>query len=186
MKRTPFILAICAAALCALSIPAAAGPVDLGIGVYGGINYPVLEDGASGGAAYGAKLRVLTPLPMLAGEVYYTRMGQTDIEDIWEDDISVALEGDGFNVYGADVLFGNLRGAPGLKLFSVAGVNFVNFEGDGSDELKMGGEIGAGIEFAPPIVGLSVEVRGMLMVLAWSEGADKKLATVTAGVNYYF
>lgn len=186
MKRTSFILTICAAAICALSSSASAGPVELGIGVYGGINYPVLEDGASGGAAYGAKLRVLTPLPMLAGEVYYTRMGQTDIEDIWEDDVSLALDGDGFNVYGADVLFGNLRGMPGLRFYSIAGVNFVNFEDDGSDELKIGGEVGAGIEFAPPVIGLSVELRGVLMVLAWSEGADKKLATVTAGVNYYF
>lgn len=189
MNRTSLIFATCAVALAALAAPATAGLFDVGVGVYGGVNYPIFDEDVpdvSGGVTYGAKLRVLTPLPVLAGEVYYTRIGQTDIEDIWKDDVSLKLDGDGFNVFGADILFGGLRGIPGVKFYGMAGVNFVNFEDDGSEEMKMGGEIGAGLEFSPPILDIGVEVRATLMVLAWQEGADKKLATVTAGINYYF
>jgi len=38
----------------------------------------------------------------------------------------------------------------------------------------------------PPFIDLGIEGRASAMILGWDEGPDRKLATVTVGVNYYF
>lgn len=167
--------------------PSSAGLIDIGIGVYGGVSFPV-EDGASAGTAIGAKVRVLPPIPMIGVEAYYTRIGQGDARDAFaEGDLNVAFDGDTYDIVGVDVLVGAVRGVPGFRWYGVAGVNFVGFEEAGSDEeTKIGGELGLGLEVDPPVLPLGIEVRATVAVLNWEEGMDRKLATVTAGLNYYF
>lgn len=186
MRRMTMWLAVLLILLAAA--PAArAGILGLGIGVYGGVNAPLLDEDVSAGSVIGAKLRVAPPLPMIGFEAYYARIGQESAEDVWQQgDVELAFNGDGFNVFGADLLIGNVRNPTGLKMYGIAGVNLVDVSADGSDEMKIGGELGAGIEFEPPILGLGVEVRAMMMIMAWEAGTDWRVGTLTAGLNYYF
>ncbi len=179
---------ICASlmTLAAMSGPASGGIVDFAVGAYGGVNFPIDESGDAG-TVYGAKLRVLPPLPMIGAEAYYQRIGRQDPEDVWNGgDVSIDFDGDGFDVYGADLLIGGVRGMPGFKWYGIAGVNFVKFSKDGSGERKMGGELGVGLELVPPALGLSIEGRAMVSFLGWGEKPDPQMATVTVGLNYYF
>lgn len=180
---TGLAVLVVAAALC----PAASGGVvDVAVGVYGGANFPV-EGDAGAGTVLGVKLRVLPPIPMVGAEAYYQRVGQDDAEDVWnEGDVSIDFDGDGFDVFGADLLIGGVRGLPGFKWYGIAGVNFVEFSDDGSGEYRMGGELGVGLEIVPPAIGLSVEGRAMVAFLGLGEEPDPKMATITVGVNYYF
>ncbi|MBD3347967.1 MAG: outer membrane beta-barrel protein [Candidatus Eisenbacteria bacterium] len=166
--------------------PAQAAAVDFVVGLYGGASFP-LEGDADTGSVLGAKLRVLTPIPMLAAEAYYQRIGQEDVEDVWnEGDVAIDLEGDALEVAGADILVGSLRGTPLLRWYGIAGVNFVEFDLPGSDEYRMGGELGVGLEIVPPAIGLSVEARGMISFIGVGDEPDPKVATLTVGLNYDF
>jgi hypothetical protein len=162
--------------------------VDFGVGVYGGMNVP-LEDAGSTGTVVGGKLRVLPPLPMIGVEAWYTHFGYEDPGEIHaQGDWALAVEGDGFDLFGVDVLIGSVRGVPGFKWYGIVGVNAVQFEEFGKDkeERKIGGEFGLGLEIVPPALGLGIEARGTVMMLGWSEGTDDKISTLTIGVNYYF
>jgi hypothetical protein len=186
MRRTTMWIAVLLILL-AVSPTARAGILGLGIGVYGGVNAPLLDEDTSAGSVIGVKLRVAPPIPMIGFEAYYERIGQESAEDVWKQgDVGLAFNGDGFNVFGADVLIGSVRNPAGLKMYGIAGVNLVDVSEDGSEEMKLGGELGAGIEFEPPILGLGVEVRAMVMVMAWEAGPDWRVGTLTAGLNYYF
>ncbi|MFH1502110.1 MAG: hypothetical protein ABIG03_03590 [Candidatus Eisenbacteria bacterium] len=186
MRRLSPAIAAAALTVALVSAPASAGIVDVAVGVYGGANFP-MEGGAGAGTVLGAKLRVLPPIPMIGAEVYYQRVGQNDAEDVWNDgDVRVNFSGEGFDVFGADLLIGGVRGLPGFKWYGIAGINFVEFSESGSGEYRMGGELGVGLEIVPPALGLSVEGRALIAYLGVGDEPDPKMATVTVGVNYYF
>ena len=172
--------------LCMIAAPAAhAGLISLGVGVYGGMSMPVELD-ANVGSIVGARVKVLTPIPSLGVEAYYASVRNESVEDLWEEqDLGIVFDGNSYNSYGVNVLFGGLT-APGFRAFGVAGVNFVNFEEGSEEVLKYGGELGVGVEIVPPMIGLGIEGRASVMILGWDEGPDRKLATLSVGVNYYF
>ena len=64
------------------AVPASAGVIDLAVGVHGGIQTPIDEDGPTG-TVLGVKLRILTPVPMVGFEGYYNRIGQEKAEEMW-------------------------------------------------------------------------------------------------------
>jgi len=184
--RTSITALLAAVVLSAGFASAAAGVVDVAGWAYGGASFP-MEGESGAGTVFGAKLRILPPIPMVGVEAYYQWMGQDDPDDVWnEGDVSVDLSGDGFDVFGADLLVGGVRGMPGFKWYGIAGVNFVEFSGDGSGERRMGGELGVGLELVPPALGLSIEGRAMVAFIGLGDEPDPKVATVTVGLNYYF
>jgi hypothetical protein len=167
--------------------PAAAGPLGLSIGAYGGANLALI-DNPDAGALLGAKLRLTPPGGVLAVEAYYSRVSREDAEDVWDQgDVDVALNGDGFDLYGADVLLGSPGGPGPLRWFLLAGINVKELSDlGGAEDLRPGAEAGAGLEFAVPATGLSLEVRGALVWLDWSEPDDLEFLSVTAGINCTF
>jgi hypothetical protein len=188
MRRSIRVLAAALAMLVLMTAPALAGIVDFAIGAYGGMNLP-LEDDASAGTVIGAKLRVLPPIPFVGFEAWYAHFGYEDPGDVTaQGDLSLALDGDGFNLWGVDALVGGVRGTPGFKWYGIVGVNAAEFEEFGKDETerKLGGEVGFGLEITPPVVGLGFEGRGTVMFPDISGDFEEKLLTVTVGVNYYF
>ena len=183
--RLAATVCVVASVLFAWSTVAAGGLVDVAVGGYGGINVPFDPDG-SPGSVIGAKLRILPAIPLVGAEVYWSRIGVGDRENAWGDGgVSIDFDGDGFSVFGADVLVDGVGGLPGFRWYGIAGVNFVDFAGDGGG-FEMGGGLGVGVEFVPPVVGFSVEVRGTLMMLGWAQETSPKLGAVTVGMNYRF
>jgi hypothetical protein len=139
-------------------------------------------------ALVGAKVRLTPAGGLLALEVFYARVSRADAGEVWnEGDLGVVLDGDGFDLYGADVLLGNPGGPGPMHFFLAGGVNvkeLSELEADG--ELRMGAQAGAGLEFGAPMTGLSAEVRGAVVWLDWSEPGDLEFISVTAGLNYSF
>lgn len=186
MRTTIVALTVCAALLAAS--PAFAGVVGLAVGAYGGMSLP-LEEGATAGTVVGAKLRVLPPVPMVGVEAWYGHFGYEDPGDVHSTgDYSLAVDGDGFNLFGLDVLIGSVRGVPGFKWYGIVGVTSAEFEEFGTDESerKLGGEVGVGLEITPPAIGLGIEGRGTVMFMDLSGDSDDKMMTLTVGLNYYF
>lgn len=185
--RTCFA-AVQVALLAALAAaPAAAGPLGLSVGAYGGVNLAPVDDPETD-ALVGAKVRLTPPGGFLAFEVSCTRVSRADAEDAWDEgDVDVVLHGDGFDLYGADLLLGNPGGQGPMRFFLVGGVNAKELsELDAEGELRMGAQAGAGLEFGAPMTGLSVELRGAVVWLDWTEPGDLEFVSVTAGLNYSF
>jgi hypothetical protein len=188
MRHWTITVATALVALALLTAPAAADLVSFAIGAYGGMNLP-LEDDSSSGTVIGAKLRVLPPIPLVGFEAWYAQFGYEDPGEVLaQGDLSLALEGDNFKLWGVDALIGSVRGVPGFKWYGIVGVNAAEFEEFGKDEKerKLGGEVGLGVEITPPALSLGIEGRSTLMFPDISGDFDEKLLTVTVGVNYYF
>jgi hypothetical protein len=187
MRRLMAVLLAAVAVLITAAQPASAGLIGFAVGAYGGMNTP-LDEGGSTGSVVGAKLRVMPPIPLVGIEGWYARFGHDAPGDIIAaGDYSLAIEGDGFNLWGIDALIGAV-GGPGLKLYGVVGINAAEFEefGKGEKTRKLGGEVGAALELVPPALGFGFEVRSTLMFPDISGDFDEKLLTATVGVNYYF
>ncbi len=162
-----------------------AGLLNIGVGVYGGMSMPIETD-TEMGSIVGARVKMLPAIPLVGFEAYYVSVNQKSPRDLWdEQDLDIVFDGDTYSVFGANLLIGGVSG-PGLRTFGIAGVNFVEFEDHGAKEFKYGGELGVGVEIVPPFIGLGIEGRASVMLLGWDEGPDRKLTTVTVGVNYYF
>jgi hypothetical protein len=186
MRSSIVALTVFAALL--VASPAFAGVVGLAVGAYGGMSLP-LEDDATVGTVVGAKLRVLPPIPMIGVEAWYGYFGYEDPEEVHATgDYLLAVDGDGFGLFGLDVLIGGVRGVPGFKWYGIVGVTSAEFEEFGADEKerKLGGEVGVGLEITPPAIGLGIEGRGTIMFMDLSGDSDDKMMTLTVGINYYF
>ncbi|MBN2566224.1 MAG: hypothetical protein JXB46_10990 [Candidatus Eisenbacteria bacterium] len=198
MRRRNAMIVLVATLFILHASVATAALVDLAAGAYGGVNMP-LETGASAGTVIGAKVRVLPPIPLVGFEVWYSHFGYEDPSDVADSGkLSLALDGEGFDLYGVDVLIGSVRGNPGFSWYGSVGISAPEFDkivkevGDSTkktreSERKVGGQVGFGIEIVPPkIADLGVEARATLMLLDLSGEVDDKMAIVTVGLNYYF
>ncbi|MFH1865885.1 MAG: hypothetical protein ABIK85_08380 [Candidatus Eisenbacteria bacterium] len=188
MKRSIQATVAAFVLLVLFAAPAMAGLVDFAVGAYGGMNLP-LQDDASPGTVLGGKVRVLPPIPMVGFEVWYAHFTYEDPGEVLaQGDLSLALDGEGFDLWGVDALIGGVGGGPGFKWYGIVGVNAAEFEefGKGETTRKLGGELGLGLEVSPPLIGLGFEARGMLLFPDLSGDFDETLFVATIGVNYYF
>lgn len=184
------ILCVMAGALLTLAAvpgPAAAGIVDFAVGAHGGIHVPI-DKGGSVGTVLGVKLRMLPPIPLVAVEASYGRVGQEDAEKMWGGgDVTLDLDGDAFDVFGVDLLIGGVGGGAGFKWYGIVGANFVEFsDGDSSEGYRTGGQAGVALAIVPPKLDLSVEARATVALFGWGADPDPALAMVTVGVYYFF
>lgn len=162
------------------SLTVQAGESRLGIGAFGGLNIPVVQDDQASGMTFGVSARVRL-LPFLAAEpnVTFTKWGQPDPID------GVTMpDGSDFNSYGIDAILGRSATPGGIAPFIVAGVANYKVKNDqtGYDESGMGYSGGLGI-----LVGLGstleLDVRGKIHVAPQEQGS-KKAVTATAGLVY--
>ena len=188
MRHSIQVLAAALVLLAFIATPALAGLVDFAVGAYGGMNLPLGND-ASAGTVIGAKVRVLPPIPLVGFEAWYAHFGYEDPgEVVAQGELSLALDGEGFDMWGIDALIGSVRGVTGFKWYGIVGVNSAEFEEFGKDESKrkLGGELGLGLEITPPVLSLGIEGRSTVIFPDLSGDFSEKLLTVTVGLNYYF
>ncbi len=188
MRHSIQVLTTALVLLAFVATPALAGPVEFAVGAYGGMNLS-LEHDASAGTVIGAKVRVVPPIPMVGFEAWYAHFGyENPGEMVAQDELSLALDGEGFNMWGIDALIGTVRGVAGFKWYGIVGVNSAEFDEFGKNETKrkLGGELGFGLEITPPALSLGIEGRGTVIFPDLSGDFTEKLLTVTVGLNYHF
>ncbi|MEE8576638.1 MAG: outer membrane beta-barrel protein [candidate division Zixibacteria bacterium] len=161
----------------------AAQAPKIGLGVFGGLDVPIVQDDQDQGTVFGirGKLKVL-PIVTLEPRISFTKYGDPEFDEFTSD-----LDGSKVNSYGVDAVFGAPFGAAGFNLFGVLGAGFYNVKRDQTlqDETNLGWSAGLGfaIGVAPMV---SIDVRGKLNVIPYDDGGSKKSGSVTAGLNYYF
>lgn len=167
-------------ALVALVLTAGvATAADIGIGAFGGISIPVLNDLSKQGSQFGVRVPV-NLLPLLTIEPFYSASSLGDAEETFGPN-SYTRDGGKVTGFGANALI--TFGSPAFRLFPIVGIGSYKIEREGSDDLTdMGYNFGLGLGFSP-IPKLSVNVRGELNMVVTDE-TSQKAANVTAGVSY--
>jgi hypothetical protein len=166
-----------------------AGGITLGVGIAGGLNYPIAQQDQSKGSIIGFRGRVKV-LPGIALEpnIYFTKYGEPKNEAYGGE-----IEGSKITSYGIDATIGSIVGGVGIKPYGTFGAGYyhesptktkqgyVYKEGKNS----FGWSAGFGIEVGI-IPSLGLDLRGKLVVIPTEGGASDKSAVVTGGINYYF
>lgn len=172
MKR---LLALTLALLAASAGTAGAG--GIGVGAYGGMSFPLVQEDVSQGSLMGLRFPV-TLVPLVTVEPYWASSSLGD-KDQTIGGLTYTRAGFDESAFGVNAML--TTGGP---------VQFYPFVGLGSTKLKRAGydaslttyNAGFGLGFAP-VPKLSVHVRGEFQ-MAVDGGASRKFGNVTLGASY--
>jgi hypothetical protein len=159
---------------------AQAAPIGIGVGAYGGVSFPILQDDVSQGPVYGVRVP-LKVIPMITVEPYYltSHLGHGE-QTIG----GVKYTRDGFEHtgYGVNALLGTALGL-GFGLHPYAGIGSHKLVRDGTPEIKETAYnfgLGMGINAMPKI---SLQLRGELNMVVTGD-TSRKFANATVGLTY--
>ena len=183
MKRASLIL-LC---LLVFAAPQAfCGGLSFGVGVFGGMDFPILQTDNASGPIYGAQgvLKLSGPIS-LEPFIYFGSYDAAEFEEFTND-----LEGADITAFGLDATFFRPMGK-GVGPYLLAGVGYYDIGDDGiatayesqGSRLGWAGGAGLGIGVTPF---LQLDIRGKAHFVTQDGGGSRKSASVTGGLTYYF
>lgn len=175
MKKTIVLAAL------ALTLGAgAAHAVDIGIGGFGGVSVPVLNDLSEQGTTFGVRVPVRL-IPLVTVEPFFASSALGEVEESFGTATTYTRDGGETSGFGVNALltFGTGR----LMLYPMAGIGQFTFEREGAEDIEeMGYNLGLGLAISP-MDKLALHVRGELNMIVTDETAVKA-ANVTVGLSY--
>lgn len=167
------------ALLLLVTITGAAAAADIGVGAYGGVNIPVLNDLSEQGSEFGARVPVKLS-SMFTVEPWYGSSSLGDVDETFGSN-SYTRDGGDLTSFGANVLF--TFGQPSFQFFPFAGIGSYKIERESAEEISdMGWSFGLGVGFAP-MPKLNLNLRGELDMVVTDE-TSQKFGKITAGAAY--
>lgn len=177
MKRT-FVLVLLALGMSA-GAAQAAGP-QIGVGPYGGYNFPIIQDDTGPGVLYGLRVPI-NFIPLITVEPYYATSNLGDVDQTLGG-LPYKRTGFDMKVFGATAMLGSVGGG-GLKFYPYAGIGSYKMERIGTADIKETGyNFGLGIGI-PAGAKISVQARGGLDMIVTGD-TSRKFGNVTVGLNY--
>lgn len=182
------LLVLCAVLLIAGSA-LAQSPAKFGVGAFGGVSIPVLQEDQGNGTEFGLKGRWgLGSLIVLEPYFSATKWGDPDPVDVGGGGtFDLGIAGSKVTSFGVDAVLGNGVGKMGIAPYFTAGIGSFKVKNDdtGFDHSSFGmtAGLGLGIGLTPQ---LGLDVRGKFVVMPQDPDGSKKAVGVVAGVNYTF
>ena len=171
------------ALLTGLLLTGAASAAQIGLGAYGGINVPVLNDLSKQGSDFGVRVPIKLG-DLFSVEGFYSQSALGDVEDTFGGS-SYTRDGGNLKAFGANAL---LTVGEGFRVFPFAGVGSYRLTRSGSEDVSdMGFQFGLGLGFLPDpaVERLSIDIRGEVDMVV-TDQTSQKYAKATAGVSYLF
>ena len=171
---------LCALIALALVLGArAAGAVSVGVGAFGGVSIPLVQDDTGQVTLFGLRVPV-NLIPLLSVEPYFAATSGGDKDETF---VGTGYTRSGLDVtaFGANALlsFGST-----IRFYPFAGIGSHKLKREGAEDItKTGYNFGLGLGVSPPVAGLSVDLRGELNAVVDGD-ASRKWANVTLGVSY--
>ena len=167
-----------------LTMLLAAGAADaasIGVGAFGGSSIPIVQDDNGQGTMFGIRVPV-SVVPLITVEPYFAKTNGGD-KDQTVNGITYTRHGIDVTAYGANAL---LTFGTGLQLYPFAGIGSAHAKRDGLDDTSTQYNFGLGLGFTPPVIKLSVHLRGELdaVLEPGNNASSRKWANVTLGVSY--
>lgn len=165
-----------------MAISVSAQTPSFGVGFFGGVNYPIVQDDQGNGSAFGflARFKVL-PMVAIEPNITFGKWGKPDpIEGI-----DLGIDGSRITSFGIDLTLGSGLGKLGFKPYFHGGIASYKIENDatGYDQTKVGVSGGFGFAFGISPA-FDIDIRGKA-VIAPQEKGSKKAVLVTGGINFY-
>ena len=152
---------------------------EIGIGAFGGVSIPVLNDLSEQGTQFGVRVPV-NLLPLLTIEPFFASSALGEAEEEFGG-VTYTRDGGDVTAFGANVLF--TFGSPMLKFTPFVGIGSYKLERDGAEEVSdMGLGFGLGLAVSP-VPKFSINLRGELASIITDE-TSQKFANVTLGASY--
>jgi len=161
-----------------LALPlAAAHAGGIGVGVFGGRSYPVLQDDVGNGTLYGVRVPVKV-VPMFALEPYYA---SSTLSDKVTNIAGIEITNPGFDekIYGINAMFA--MGGP-LSFYPLVGYGRTSLQRPGYDRTFTSYNAGFGMSVSPAPK-LSLDLRGELQAIV-DNGTTRKFGNATVGFTY--
>jgi opacity protein-like surface antigen len=172
--RKAAILVLFALAL----VPCAAGAVSVGVGAFGGMSIPIVQDDNGQGTLFGLRAPV-SVLPLVTVEPYFAKISGGDKDQDIEG-TTITRSGMDVTGFGANVL---LTFGSKLQLYPFAGIGSYKLSRTGSEDLtNTAYTFGLGLGISP-MPKLSIHLRGELAA-AVDGDVSRKWANATVGVSY--
>ncbi|MFZ5979685.1 MAG: outer membrane beta-barrel protein [Candidatus Zixiibacteriota bacterium] len=156
---------------------------QLGIGGFGGLNMPIVQDDQANGSIFGFKARVKVMSFLIAEpHVMFGKWGKPDPVD----GVELGIDGSKLTSFGVDALIGSMPGNSKFRPYGLVGAGIYKIKNDdtGYDESKLGFSFGTGFGIGiTPL--LDLDFGGKLIIAPQEEGSKKALL-VTGGLLYYF
>ena len=172
MKR---ILALVSAGTLVCASLAHAG--SIGLGAYGGMSFPVVQEDQSQGSIYGLRAP-LSFTPLLSVEPFWSFSALGD-QLVNIGGVDFTREGSDVTTFGANVMF-STHGP--TRFYPYVGMGSVQFKREGQDETFTSYQFGLGFGFTPA-PRFNLDFRGELQAAAKDE-VSRKMANILVGVSY--
>lgn len=162
-----------------LALASSGFATGVGIGGFGGVSIPIIQEDQGNGTVFGlrAKLKLIpgfTIEPVLG----FNKFGDADSD-------FGTREGSKVTYYGVDLILGGMGAPIGPRVYLVGGGAFYSFSRDyDEDESRLGLSAGLGIEIGLGKT-LGLDFRGKFHLVTQDGGGSRKMANITAGLNYY-
>jgi outer membrane protein with beta-barrel domain len=164
--------------LLAFAVPATAGATSVGVGVFGGISIPVLNDLAEQGSQFGLRVPV-NLVPMLTVEPFFASSALGEVDEVVPG--SGPRDGGDVTAFGVSALA--TFGVPAFRLFPFVGIGSYKIEQQSAEEVNEAGyNIGLGLGISP-MPKLTLDLRGEFLMIPTGE-TSRKFANVTVGASY--
>ena len=167
----------------------AQGGVTFGVGVSGGLTYPIVQDDQGNGTVFALRGRwSLGGFGVLEPTLAFTKYGAPDPFEIdGHSSLDLGIDGSKLTMYGLNFVLGGAPGTVGLKPIFMGGVGFYEMSNDDTENLqesetKLGFSGGIGLVFALSSQ-FELDGRGQLHVIPSEGGASKKSVTLLVGIN---
>ena len=179
--RKLFVLAALALILAATT----ANAVTIGVGAFGGLSIPIVNDLSTQGSTFGVRAPVGIS-PMFTAEAFYSQSALGDAEEDFGGPVTYTRDGGDVKGYGVNAIL-NFGGGTGMHFFPFGGIGSYTIERSGSEDIsEVGYNFGVGIGFGvASMPALSFDVRGEALMIKTGE-TSQKLGNVTAGVSWKF
>jgi opacity protein-like surface antigen len=187
MKR---ISALTLLALALAGGAAQAGPIGVGIGVFGGLSVPILQDVStssfSPGDAFGEngkQFGVRVPvhaIPVVTLEPYYSKASYDD-RDETIGGITYTREGFDAKSFGVNAILGSPDGR-GIHFFPYLGIGKTKLTRTGEEINKTGYNFGFGLGISPAQK-ISVQIRSEFSMIVTGD-TSRKYGGINAGLSY--
>ncbi len=157
---------------------------DISVGVFGGLNAPIVQDDAKSGAGFGLKARV-SPSPMIAGALFFESRSFGDPELTIQGQ-TMSSDGGKVTAFGIEALIGSTGGSPGPHFYWTIGLSSYKWTRDGYDDIsEVGYHLGPGLEIVFPAK-IGIEARANFEVVPTDGGGSRKNILIFVGANYHF
>jgi len=174
-------LSACLVTLAICALAGTAGAASIGIGAFGGTSIPIVQDDNGNGATFGVRVPV-SVIPLLTVEPYFAKSSGGD-KDQDVGGITYTRSGIDVTSFGANAM---LTFGTGMQMYPFVGIGSAKTKRVGLDATNTQYNFGLGLGFSPPVIKLSIHLRGELASVLEPGNSEsaRKWANVTLGVSY--